>query len=64
MNAPSASHTGGVWERQIRTVRRVLKALMDQSGTQLDDESLRTLMCEAVPGSDSEQSTTVSRQPK
>ena len=51
MNAPSASHTGGVWEHQIRTVRRVLKALMDQSGTQLDDKSLRTFMCEAVANS-------------
>ncbi|XP_038069094.1 uncharacterized protein LOC119738319 [Patiria miniata] len=48
MNAPSASHAGGVWERQIRSVRRVLNALVDQHGTQLDDESLRTLMCECA----------------
>ena len=26
-NAPSASHTGGVWERQIRTIRAVLAGL-------------------------------------
>jgi hypothetical protein len=47
MNVPSASHMGGVWERQIRTVRNVLATLLDNAGTQLDDESLRTLMCEA-----------------
>ena len=28
MNAPSASHMGGTWERQIRTVRSVLSALL------------------------------------
>ena len=48
MNVPSASHMGGIWERQIRTVRSVLSALLEQSGQQLDDESLRTLMCEAM----------------
>ncbi|XP_038055961.1 uncharacterized protein LOC119727951 [Patiria miniata] len=48
MKAPSASHTGGAWERQIRSVRRVLGPLMHQAGSQLDDESLRTLMCEAA----------------
>lgn len=47
MNAPSASHMGGSWERQIRTVRSVLGPLLDNHGTQLDDESLRTLMVEA-----------------
>ena len=46
MNVPAASHMGGVWERQIRTVRSVLNSLLASSGGQLDDESLRTLMCE------------------
>jgi hypothetical protein len=45
-NVPAASHMGGSWERQIRTVRNVLNALLNQSGTQLDDESLHTFMCE------------------
>ena len=45
-NVPSASHMGGVWERQIRTVRSVLSSLLQNNGSQLDDESLRTLMCE------------------
>lgn len=47
MNIPAASHMGGIWERQIRTVRNVLASLLQDNGQQLDDESLRTLMCEA-----------------
>lgn len=47
MNVPAASHMGGVWERQIRSVRNVLSSLLQDNGRQLDDESLRTLMCEA-----------------
>ena len=47
MNPPSASHMGGVWERQIRSVRAILCALLQSSGQQLDDELLRTFMCEA-----------------
>ena len=45
MNVPAASHMGGVWERQIRTVPAVLSSLLINNGAQLDDESLRTLMC-------------------
>ena len=48
MNVPAASHMGGVWERQIRTVISILINLLEQNGTQLDDESLRTLLCETV----------------
>jgi len=47
MNVPAASHMGRVWERQIRSVRSVLSSLLQDNGKQLDDESLRTLMCEA-----------------
>ena len=43
-NPPAASHFGGVWERCIRTVRKVMKTLLRQQV--LDDESLNTLMCE------------------
>ena len=48
MNVPSASHMGGVWERQIRSARSILLVLMEQSGTQLDDESLRTFLHETA----------------
>ena len=47
-NVPSASHMGGVWERQIKTVRGVLSVLLEKNGTQLNDEALHTLMCEAA----------------
>ena len=47
LNVPTASHMGGVWERQIRTVRSVLSALLEKNGHQMNDEALRTFMCEA-----------------
>jgi hypothetical protein len=46
-NVPKASHMGGIWERQIRTVRNVLNILLYQNGSQLNDESLLTFICEA-----------------
>ena len=46
MNAPHCSHMGRVWERQIHTVRSVLTGLLQNHASQLDDESLRTLMIE------------------
>ena len=47
INTPTSSRMGGVWELQIRSVRNVLSSLLQDNGRQLDDESLRTLMCEA-----------------
>ncbi|XP_041484991.1 uncharacterized protein LOC121431537 isoform X2 [Lytechinus variegatus] len=46
MNTPHSSHMGGVWERQIATVRRALEPLLISSGNQLDDESFRTFLTE------------------
>lgn len=45
-NPPSASHFGGIWERLIRLVRRVLYSLLRDQSISLDDESLHTVMCE------------------
>ncbi len=45
-NPPSGSHFGGVWERLIRSVRRILYALLHEQNVRLDDESLQTLFCE------------------
>ena len=42
-NPPAASHHGGAWERCIRTVRKVMKALLKEQV--LHDEGLCTLMC-------------------
>ena len=48
MNVPHASHMGGVWERQIRTIRSVLNAILHQSGSRLDSASLHTFFYEAM----------------
>ncbi|XP_076043709.1 uncharacterized protein LOC143026816 [Oratosquilla oratoria] len=45
-NPPSASHHGGVWERMIRSVRKVLFALIIKSPRMIDDV-LQTLFCKA-----------------
>ena len=37
---------GGVWERQIRTARGILNALVKTHGKSLDDQSLHTLLVE------------------
>lgn len=42
-NTPGASHMGGVWERQIRTVRSVLNTVLTNQSP--DDEGLLTLFC-------------------
>ena len=44
-NPPTASHMGGVWERQIRTARRILNAFIKTHGS-LNDEALYTLPIE------------------
>ena len=46
-NTPHASHMGGVWERQIRTVKSVISSLIKSNPRKLDEESLRTFLTEA-----------------
>ncbi len=43
-NSPAASHQGGVWERQIRTLRRILNSLLKEQT--VNDDCLLTIMCE------------------
>ena len=43
-NPPTGSHHGGVWERCIRNIHKVIRALIKEQV--LDEESLSTLMCE------------------
>ena len=60
-NAPGASSHGGIWERQVRTTRKVLNTLLQ--GQLLDDEALRTLMCEVENVINSSPLTPVSSDP-
>ena len=38
---------GGVWERQVKTVRSILSHLTSKHGELMYDESFRTFLCEA-----------------
>ena len=58
---PHGSHYGGVWERCIRTTRKVLRALL-QTQT-VDDEGLVTLLCEMESIINGRPITTVSGDP-
>ena len=49
LNPPHASHFGGVWERKIGTIRRILAAMFLEIGSsQLTHELLTTLMAEVT----------------
>ena len=61
-NPPAGSHHGGIWERCIRTVRKVMNGLMKEQT--LDDEGLATLMCEVESIVNSRPITKSSDDPK
>ena len=46
-NPASEGIFGGVWERQIRSIRNVMNGLIRENGNRLDEESLRTFLYEA-----------------
>ena len=58
---PYGSHLGGIWERCIRTIRKILRSLLREQIT--DDESLPTLMCEVESILNSRPISTVSSDP-
>ena len=60
-NPPMGSHYGGVWEMCIRTVRKILSALLKQQT--VDDECLHTFMCEVESIMNSRPLTKVSDDP-
>ena len=45
-NPPAASNMGAIWERQIRTARTILDALLKTRSCSLNDENFRTLSAE------------------
>ena len=45
-NPPTASNMGGVWERQKRSVRKILSGLLKEHSSRLDMDSFSTLLCE------------------
>ena len=47
-NTPSASHRGGIWERQIRTVRSILNNILNKYHGRLDTSTLRTTLYETM----------------
>jgi hypothetical protein len=61
-NTPTASHMGGVWERIIRTIRKVLTAVIPNA--RLADEGLRTVLCEVEAIVNSRPLVKVSDDPK
>lgn len=60
---PTASHFGGVWERQIRTIRKLLSTLLLEQPIKLTDDSLSTLFCEIEAMLNSRPLTPVSSDP-
>ncbi|XP_068750959.1 uncharacterized protein [Montipora capricornis] len=61
-NPSSASHQGGVWERCVRSIRRILSSLTQEQ--KLDDEALARLMCEIEAIVNSRPITKVSDDPR
>ncbi|KAI2645449.1 Pro-Pol polyprotein [Labeo rohita] len=60
-NPPAGAHHGGVWERLIRIVKRILLSVTNQQ--HLDDEGLATVMCEVESILNSCPLTTLSDDP-
>ena len=47
-NVPTSSHMGGIWERQIRSIRSVISGILKAHPARLDSSSLRTFLYEAM----------------
>ncbi|XP_064622573.1 uncharacterized protein LOC135484816 [Lineus longissimus] len=61
-NTPTASNMGGVWERNIRTARKVMNSILQKQS--LDDERLDTIFAEVENVVNSRPLTVVSNDPK
>ncbi len=45
-NPPAATNMGGVWERAIRSTRKILAGLLSEHGFCLNADEFHTLLCE------------------
>jgi len=45
-NPPQASHFGGIWKRQIKTIKGILTTMLCEASCRLNTSSLRTLLYE------------------
>ena len=61
-NPPGASHQGGVWERLIRSTKKILRSLVGQR--ELNDQSLRTFLAEVEKIMNDRPITPVSSDPR
>ena len=61
-NPPGASHQGGVWERLIRSTKKILRSLV--GNRELNDESLRTFLVEVEKIMNDRPITPVSSDPR
>ena len=61
-NLPGASHQGGVWERLIRSTKKILRSLV--GNRELNDESLRTFLVEVEKIMNDRPITPVSSDPQ
>ena len=61
-NPPAASHKGGIWERLIRSIRRILHSLIGER--LLNDEALRTFVMEVEKILNDRPITSVSSDPQ
>lgn len=43
-NPPAGPHFGGIWERQVRLVKKILRSVLHEQT--MDDECLQTVLCE------------------
>ena len=59
-NPPNSSSMGGVWERQIRTIRSVLKGLGQKHGGRFSTATLRVIFYEVMAIINSRPLTTIS----
>ncbi|CAB4014860.1 Tyrosine kinase receptor Cad96Ca, partial [Paramuricea clavata] len=61
-NPPYGSHHGGIWERCIRTIRSIMRALLKEQV--INDEGLHTMMCEVEALMNARPITKVSDDPR